>query len=55
VLEHIAIWENHNGLKPIGMIIHHIDNDKTNNKIENLKCVTRKEHGRLHSKWKPIV
>lgn len=42
------VWEFHNGAIPKGYEIHHIDGDKSNNQIENLQCVTRKAHRRLH-------
>ena len=38
---------NNNGI--FGEIIHHIDGDKTNNNISNLKAMTRIEHITLHS------
>jgi hypothetical protein len=47
--EHCVVWESHYGKIPLGMQIHHIDEDKTNNKIENLQLVTPLEHKRLHS------
>lgn len=47
--EHNIIWENHFGKIPLGMQIHHIDLDKANNNIDNLKLVTPLEHKRLHS------
>jgi len=47
--EHSIVWEQHNGKIPLGMQIHHIDHDKTNNSIENLQLVTPLEHKRLHS------
>jgi hypothetical protein len=31
-------------------IIHHVDGDKLNNKIENLRIMTKEEHDRLHGK-----
>lgn len=34
--EHIVIWENHFGKKPQGAVIHHINEIKTDNRIENL-------------------
>jgi hypothetical protein len=48
-MEHNLVWESYHGEIPKGMQIHHIDFDKTNNKIENLRCVTPLEHKRLHS------
>ena len=47
---HRAIWELAHGPIPEGYFIHHIDKDKTNNSIENLECVSRKEHGVKHRK-----
>jgi len=37
---HRAVWETFNGTIEPGMEIDHIDNDKTNNKLCNLQCVT---------------
>jgi len=48
-LEHRAVWEEHNGKIPEGFMIHHINNDKKDNRIENLELVSRKEHGLKHS------
>ena len=31
-------------------IVHHIDGDKKNNSIDNLKLMTRSEHSKLHSR-----
>jgi hypothetical protein len=47
--EHCIVWEKHNGKIPLGMQIHHVDFDKTNNSIENLLLVTPTEHKRYHS------
>lgn len=47
--EHSIIWEKNFGKVPAGMVIHHIDFDKTNNDISNLKLVTHLEHKRIHS------
>ena len=43
------LWEELNGKGiPPRHHIHHIDNDKTNNSIENLLCLSPKEHYELH-------
>ena len=47
--EHVLVWEAHHGPVPKGMEIHHVNHDKLDNRIENLKIVTRLEHKRLHS------
>jgi hypothetical protein len=43
-LNHRTIWKLHTGADPEG-IIDHIDRDKTNNRIENLRDVTSAENG----------
>ncbi|SRR6266852_1178196 len=45
---HRRVWEEYNGIIPDGMIIHHIDNDPSNNEIENLALLTRNEHTSFH-------
>ena len=34
---------------PKGYLLHHIDGDYTNNKINNLKMMESKEHRRMHA------
>jgi|SaaInl3SG_22_DNA_1037383.scaffolds.fasta_scaffold16288_5 hypothetical protein len=46
-------WEMHNGPIPVDekgrrYEIHHIDGDRSNNDISNLKCVTIEEHLEIH-------
>ena len=48
---HNLVWVNFYG-KPVpdGYAIHHINGDKTDNRIQNLQCVERKTHSRFHNK-----
>ena len=46
--EHRAIWELHYGEIPKGYHIHHVNGNKKDNKIQNLECISRKEHGKKH-------
>jgi len=45
---HRCVWEKERGKIPIGYDIHHINEDKTNNDINNLQCLLKSEHTRLH-------
>lgn len=45
---HIYIYEKYNGKIPKGYEVHHIDHNKDNNEIDNLKLLTRKEHNKIH-------
>ncbi len=46
------VWEQHYGKIPKGILIHHKNKIKDDDRIENLQLVTTKEHGILHSKSK---
>jgi len=47
--EHVLIWEAHHKKRvPKGCVIHHINENKKDNRIENLKAMTNSEHTKMH-------
>ncbi len=47
-LLHRVIWEEYFGPIPDGYHIHHKDEDKTNNKIDNLELLSASDHHKTH-------
>jgi hypothetical protein len=47
--EHRRVWISHNGQIPAGMVVHHINKDTADNRIENLRLVSPSEHIIIHS------
>lgn len=47
-----AIWEQYNGTLPEGFVVIHIDGDKHNDDINNLKAISRKELLQLNKQLK---
>lgn len=45
---HRAVWESIYGKLPDGWVIHHLDGDRGNNAIENLKAMPRGVHTNIH-------
>jgi hypothetical protein len=45
---HRDVWRHHYGNIPVGYDVHHLDEDKHNNRIENLALLTKSEHTKLH-------
>jgi hypothetical protein len=50
---HVFIYECFQGLVPKGHEIDHIDNNKTNNKLSNLQCLSVNEHHKKTAKDNP--
>ena len=46
---HRYVWETERGKIPKGWDIHHIDNNKQNNIIDNLECLPKAEHTKKYS------
>jgi len=45
---HRRVWEDNNGPVPKGMCIHHLDGNTRNNSIDNLQCLSIKDHHKIH-------
>ncbi len=51
VLEHRIVMENHlNRLLLPSEVVHHINGDRKDNVITNLRLMTKSEHSRVHAK-----
>lgn len=51
IFEHRAVMEEHIGRKLAeDEVVHHINGDKTDNRLENLQLMTRGEHSTMHNK-----
>lgn len=47
---HVYVWEYYNGKVPDGYHVHHVDGDKSNNEIENLRLEKAFDHMSYHAK-----
>lgn len=48
-LLHQEVWKAAHGPIPDGCDIHHRDGDPLNNAVDNLECLTKKEHAQRHA------
>jgi len=49
VMEHRLVWEAAHGPIPDGFVIHHINEVRLDNRLENLQCLDQQTHHRIHS------
>lgn len=47
---HVYVWECKNGPVPNGYSVHHVDEDKRNNEVENLRLMSNSTHCKYHTK-----
>lgn len=50
--EHRRIWEDAGRKIPDGYILHHVNGDKLDNRLENLQCMRRYDHSQEHRKYR---
>ena len=46
---HRSVWEAHFGPVPDGYVVHHMNGDRLDNRLDNLGLMTRGDHIRLHN------
>lgn len=49
-LFHRTVYEKYYGIIPKGMIVHHVNENRLDNRPENLKLLTRAVHCKLHKR-----
>lgn len=45
----VVVWEAVNGPRARGSVIHHINHDSLDDRLENLEALTRSEHAAVHA------
>ena len=46
---HRVVWEQHFGPIPQGWHVHHRNGNKLDNQVQNLQCLPKAEHHKLHA------
>lgn len=46
---HRDVWEHYNGAIPDGWDVHHLNENKADNRIENLHCLPKPDHTLIHN------
>ena len=49
--QHRAVWTQYHGKIPKGMVVHHINGIKDDNRVENLALMTYKENSNKSDIW----
>jgi hypothetical protein len=52
--KHRKVWSDNNGKIPKGKVIHHINQNIKDNRIENLMCLTPSEHMTIHKETRRL-
>jgi hypothetical protein len=52
-MESRVIWEERNGIIPPNHVLHHINEDRADNRLDNLALMSRQAHSMLHNGGKP--